>query len=131
MKTTIKQTRTATLYMMICLFFTLGCFVFAEETKKKQLPLQGEWQEGKRSISDDCPVSAFLDGAFLFIQTTSTRSEITIKVMDGATVVSEGTILPSVLSTSISTSHLVSGVSYRLILTNQWGDCLQGDFKKE
>ena len=129
MKTTIKQTRTATLYMMICLF-TLGCFVFAEETKKK-LPIDGEWQEGKRSISDDCPVSAFLDGAFLFIQTTSTRSEITIKVMDGATVVSEGTILPPVLSTSISTSQLVSGVSYRLILTNQWGDCLQGDFKKE
>lgn len=103
----------------------------AEATEEKYLPLEGQWKEGKRSVSDEYPVSAILDGKFLFIQTTSFRSTIIVRIMRGSTILHEETIQSPAFSTSVCLDRMGTGNDYRLELTNQWGDYLSGEFSIE
>lgn len=116
---------------VLCFIISLnGFFCYAEATEEK-LPLKGQWEEGKRSVSDEYPVSAILDGKFLFIQTTSFRSTIIVRIMRGSTILHEETIQSPAFSTSVCLDRMGTGNDYRLELTNQWGDYLSGEFSLE
>ena len=91
----------------------------------------GKWNEGKRSVSSDIPITIYVENGQLVIKSHSLRSDITIRIMDSSTMVYEETVLAE------KTGYLLidlkdnkSGV-YTLNLTNQWGDHLYGEFTLE
>lgn len=117
---------------ILCIIVSSNIFIFsAETTEDKNIPLDGTWCEGKRSVSDECPVSVILDSKFLFIQTTSFRSTIIVRIMRGSTILHEETIQSPAFSTSVCLDRMGTGNDYRLELTNQWGDYLSGEFSLE
>lgn len=88
----------------------------------------GEWKDGKKSISNERPTIS-IDGTLLMIQSTNDRSDITINISNDSgffyneTVPSANTHL-----ITIDLSDAPKGV-YRLDLTNQWGGHLFGNFE--
>lgn len=86
------------------------------------------WKDGARSLPDGINIKATLDASMLFIETTTQRSDITIRVSKGNEVVYEQTVPASeAKNICINLDYLENG-SYSLDLTNQWDDHLHGDF---
>lgn len=134
MKHKIMQhvSRCKILFMSICFILVAANLFAATATeRKKEIPLHGEWEEDRRSMPIELPVSVTLDGSVLFIQSTSLRSDITVRILDGATVVTEANIPASMLPASLYIEGLALGKTYQLELSNQWGGYLQGSFKIE
>ncbi len=112
---------------MICL---LACsFMWAPNVMADDVETDGKWKEGGRSLSQDCPIRVTYDEAFLYIETTSARSDIQIRILDGVTVVYETTLYAPDTFIAIPLEQLEDG-TYGLELTNQWGDYLYGEFEK-
>ena len=63
------------------------------------------------------------------IESTSMRSDIVIRIWDGTDLIVETEAPAETLPVTIPISHLEKGTLYRLELTNQWGDCLNGTFQ--
>ena len=109
-------------------FLFVGCFlsVALATDEKKDIPLQGEWEEGKRSLQIECPVSVSWDGTYLYVESLSSRSEIHVILSNGAEKVCDETIQVGFSSATIYVGVLESGKTYQLVLTNQFGDRLEG-----
>ena len=91
----------------------------------------GKWNEGKRSVSSDIPITIYVENGQLVIKSHSLRSDITIRLMDSSTMVYEETVLAEKTGyILIDLKDNKSGV-YTLNLTNQWGDHLYGEFTLE
>ena len=91
----------------------------------------GKWNEGKRSVSSDIPITIYVENGQLVIKSHSLRSDITIRIMDSPTMVYEETVLAEKTGyILIDLKDNKSGV-YTLNLTNQWGDHLYGEFTLE
>ena len=91
----------------------------------------GKWNEGKRSVSSDIPITIYVENGQLVIKSHSLRSDITIRIMDSSTMVYEETVLAAKTGyILIDLKDNKSGV-YTLNLTNQWGDHLYGEFTLE
>ena len=91
----------------------------------------GKWNEGKRSVSSDIPITIYVENGQLVIKSHSLRSDITIRIMDSSTMVYEETVLAEKKGyILIDLKDNKSGV-YTLNLTNQWGDHLYGEFTLE
>ena len=91
----------------------------------------GKWNEGKRSVSSDIPITIYVENGQLVIKSHSLRSDITIRIMDSSTMVYEETVLAEKTGyILIDLKDNKSGV-YTLNLTNQWGDHLYGEFTLE
>lgn len=91
----------------------------------------GKWNEGKRSVSSDIPITIYVENGQLVIKSHSLRSDITIRIMDSSTMVYEETVLAEKTGyILIDLKDNKSGV-YTLDLTNQWGDHLYGEFTLE
>ena len=91
----------------------------------------GKWNEGKRSVSSDIPITIYVENGQLVIKSHSLRSDITIRIMDSSTMVYEETVLVEKTGyILIDLKDNKSGV-YTLNLTNQWGDHLYGEFTLE
>lgn len=91
----------------------------------------GKWNEGKRSVSSDIPITIYVENGQLVIKSHSLRSDITIRIMDSSTMVYEETVLAEKTGyILIDLKDNKSGV-YTLNLTNQWGDHLYGEFALE
>lgn len=91
----------------------------------------GKWNEGKRSVSSDIPITIYVENGQLVIKSHSLRSDITIRIMDSSTMVYEETVLAEKTGyILIDLEDNKSGV-YTLNLTNQWGDHLYGEFTLE
>ena len=91
----------------------------------------GKWNEGKRSVSSDIPITFYVDNGQLVIKSHALRSDITIRIMDSSTIVYEETVLAEKTGyILIDLKDNKSGV-YTLNLTNQWGDHLYGEFTLE
>ena len=91
----------------------------------------GMWNEGKRSVSSDIPITIYVENGQLVIKSHSLRSDITIRIMDSSTMVYEETVLAEKTGyILIDLKDNKSGV-YTLNLTNQWGDHLYGEFTLE
>lgn len=91
----------------------------------------GKWNEGKRSVSSDIPITIYVENGQLVIKSHSLRSDITIRIMDSSTMVYEETVLAE--KTGYILIYLKDNKSgvYTLNLTNQWGDHLYGEFTLE
>lgn len=88
----------------------------------------GIWKDGARTLPSGINIRATLDASMLFIETTTQRSDITIRVSQGSEVVYEQTIpAAEAKNIAINLDELSNG-SYSLDLTNQWGDYLHGAF---
>ena len=91
----------------------------------------GKWNEGKRSVSSDIPITIYVENGQLVIKSHSLRSDITIRIMDSSTMVYEETVLAEKTGyILIDLKDNKSGV-YTLNLTNQCGDHLYGEFTLE
>ena len=91
----------------------------------------GKWNEGKRSVSSDIPITIYVENGQLVIKSHSLRTDITIRIMDSSTMVYEETVLAEKTGyILIDLKDNKSGV-YTLNLTNQWGDHLYGEFTLE
>ena len=91
----------------------------------------GKWNEGKRSVSSDIPITIYVENGQLVIKSHSLRSDITIRIMDSSTMVYVETVLAEKTGyILIDLKDNKSGV-YTLNLTNQWGDHLYGEFTLE
>lgn len=116
-------------FWLICL---LVCnFIFSLEARADHnIDLDGRWEEEEeeRSISFHS-IKASYDEVYLYIETTSTRSDITIRIVKDENILYEETLYSPQTATTIALDFLDPG-TYRLELTNQWGDYLFGTFEK-
>ena len=115
-------------FYLLCLLLACG-FIWSPEMKADQVDWDGKWDEGYRSLIQDYPVTASYDEAFLYIETTSARSDIQIRILDGAAVVYETTLYAPDTFIAIPLEQLEDG-TYGVELTNQWGDYLYGEFER-
>ena len=60
------------------LLFSL--MVLPEVKADNEVDFDGEWSEGKRTIMPEIPITAIENDVYLMIETTSTRSDITIRI---------------------------------------------------
>lgn len=110
-----------------CFLFVCCCLSAALVTDdKKDIPMQGEWEEGKRSLQVECPVSVSWDGTSLYVVNLSPRSTIHVTLSNGAENICDETIPAGTCPATIYVGTLESGQSYQLVLTNQFGDRLEG-----
>lgn len=110
-----------------CFLFVCCCLSAALATDDKEdIPMQGEWEEGKRSLQVECPVSVSWDGTCLYVVNLSPRSTIHVTLSNGAENICDETIPAGTCPATIYVGTLESGQSYQLVLTNQFGDRLEG-----
>ena len=118
---------TTRVMVTLVLTMSIGFLGHADESGAK-IVLDGEWEEGPRSISPSTPVSAYITGALLFIQSSTLRSDIVVTIVKNKTIVYEQTVPASqTANIGISVTDWEEG-NYTLELRNQWGGYLYGDF---
>lgn len=107
----------------------LSLMVLPEVKADNEVDFDGEWSEGKRAIIPEIPITAIENDVYLTIETTPTRSDITIRIVKDGNILYEETLYQPQTETTIALDFLDTG-TYRLELTNQWGDFLYGTFEK-
>lgn len=110
------------------LVFLCISFFASAENEEEQINFDGQWNEGKRSVQFEYPVSATHDALYLYIENTSQRSDITIRIMENSDCMLEEELPAELGSYCISLGSFKKGIVYQLELTNQWGDRLIGEF---
>ena len=110
------------------MIFLVGQDVFAGSGKDepKNIPLQGEWAEDMRSVSFEYPVSVSWDGTCLYVESLSLRSTIHVALSNGVENVCDETIQAGSCPDTLYIGALDPGQAYQLVLTNQFGDRLEG-----
>ncbi|MCI6877099.1 MAG: hypothetical protein MR873_12635 [Parabacteroides sp.] len=94
---------------------------YSQDKQKEEIPPVGEWGEGERSCpSDRISLMIFWDGTYLYIESTTGRSEIQVSLSNGF----QATIPAGTTSTAIYVGELNGPCE--LELTNQFGDRLVG-----
>lgn len=119
------------LKICICVFFVLligwgyFCFCLAEN---KDVDLDGKWIEKERSITS-YPITVSIVDNSLLIEAPFSHADIKIQILEGEDVLYEE-LMPADLSVySVFLGELVGSKScYRVVLTNQWGGYLEGEF---
>lgn len=91
----------------------------------------GDWQETSRSISQTIPITASLNGEILSIQSSTQRSDITLRISKDGIALLEQTIHATYTHCIMIELYNFEPDLYTIELTNQWGDYLHGDFEKE
>ena len=109
------------------MIFLVSQNVFAgQKDEPKDIPLQGEWYEDKRSVDVECPVSVFWDGTYLYVESLSSRSTIHVTLSNGEETLCDETIPAGSCPAILYVGALDPGETYQLVLTNQFGDWLEG-----
>lgn len=110
----------------------LSCFYvlsLSAKVMEDDSQMNGEWNEGNKSITIELPVTASIDGSLLTIQCSTGRSDITVRIQEGDGFLYEKMYPASeAYLITIDLSYAPKG-SYTLDLTNQWGDHLSGIFE--
>lgn len=116
------------LLVLVCLCFCCTLTnVYAMTTEKRSVSLKGRWVPVKRSMSQDIPIEAFVEDGQLTIQSSTMRSDITIRISD-----SEGNVVYETIVVAEDTGYVCIDLSdlesgnYRLELTSPWGAYLYG-----
>lgn len=124
---TEKKNRGITLICYLFFFLLLPSYIMAGE-KHKEIDMEGDWVEGNKEICPEYPISAAYDASFIYIESTSKRSDITVRILKNTETILEENANAEDLPIMIPISSLQNGSTYTLELTNQWGDRLTGDF---
>ncbi|WP_293668889.1 DUF3244 domain-containing protein [uncultured Parabacteroides sp.] len=101
-------------------------FAGSGKDEPKNIPLQGEWGEDMRSVSFEYPVSVSWDGTCLYVKSLSPRSTIHVTLSNGVENVCDETIQVGACLEVLYVGTLEFGETYHLVLTNQFGDRLEG-----
>ncbi|WP_456087832.1 DUF3244 domain-containing protein [Parabacteroides sp.] len=113
-----------------CLFILSVQNLFASSgldgEEKKKIPLQGKWFEDKRSVEAEYPVSVSWDGTCLYVESLSPRSTIHVTLSNGVENICDETIQAGSCPATLYIGALDPGEAYQLVLTNQFGDRLEG-----
>lgn len=117
------------IFLRLIWVFLFSLMVLPEVKADNDVDVEGEWNEGKRAIMPEIPITAVENDVYLMIETTSTRSDITIRIVKNGNILYEETLYSPQTATTIALDFLEPG-TYRLELTNQWGDYLFGSFEK-
>ena len=107
----------------------LSLMVLPEVKADNEVKFEGEWEEEQRSVSREIPITAIENDVYLTIETTSTRSDIAIRIVKDGNILYAETLYRPQTATTIALDFLEPG-TYGLELTNQWGDYLFGTFEK-
>ena len=96
--------------------------------ENKDVELEGDWIEGKRSVTS-YPITASIVDNSLLIEAPFSHADIKIQILEGEDVLYEE-LMPADLSVySVFLGELVGNNScYCVVLTNQWGGYLEGVF---
>lgn len=121
---TEKKNRGIALICYLLFFLLLPSYIMAKDLIKTE----GTWDEGMRDIQPEYPISATYDASFLYIESTSQRSDITVRILKNTETILEENANAEELPIIIPISNLQKGSIYTLELTNQWGDILVGEF---
>lgn len=118
-------------YLWLWVMCLLACsFMWIPNVIAEQvIETDGDWGYGRRDLTQDCPINVSYDDMYLYIETTSTRSDITIRIVKDGNILYEETLYSPQTATTIALDFLDPG-TYRLELTNQWGGYLYGTFEK-
>lgn len=118
-------------YLWLWVMCLLACsFMWIPNVIAEQvIETDGDWGYGRRDLTQDCPINVSYDDMYLYIETTSTRSDITIRIVKDGNILYEETLYQPQMATTIALNFLDPG-TYRLELTNQWGGYLYGTFEK-
>ena len=94
----------------------------------RALELKGDWFEEKRNVTS-YPITALIIDNSLLIEVPFSHADIKIQILEGEDVLYEE-LMPADLSVySVLLRELVGSKScYRVVLTNQWGGYLEGEF---
>lgn len=94
----------------------------------RTLELDGDWTEEERSVTS-YPITVSIVDNSLLIEAPFSHADIKIQIMEGEDVLYEE-LMPADLSVySVFLGELVGSKScYRVVLTNQWGGYLEGEF---
>lgn len=93
---------------------------YSDPHEKDEVPTKGDWTEQKRSIPKGISVSVAWDGANLYIENPSGRSEIQVSISSGFE-----TVLPVGTTSAVVYVGAIDGPCV-LVLTNQFGDRVEG-----
>lgn len=126
METEKKKTKIS-LICYLLFFLLLSSYTIAGD-KNEGINMSGKWNEGKKEICPEYPISAAYDASFLYIESTSQRSDITVRILKNTETILEENASAEELPIIIPISSLQNGSTYTLELTNQWGDRLVGEF---
>lgn len=125
MKTRNRIWSRGLILLMCCLFITS----MIAANKSVEITFEGVWVEDDRIIENKYAISATYDAVNIYIESTSTRSDITVKVLNSSgIIVIEENVNAEEFPIVIPISDLQRGDTYQLVLTNQWGDKLIGEF---
>lgn len=115
--------------LFVSLLISINGFHGQAKMMDRETPANGKWDEGRKSITIETPITILIDGTLLIIQSTSGRSDITINISNDLGFSYKETV-PSANThfITIDLSNAPKG-EYRLDLTNQWEDHLYGDFE--
>ena len=118
-----------TLWVFLASLFLLNVqtiFADSADEEKKRIPLKGKWAEDKRSLEIDYPVSVYWDGVYLYVESSSSRSEIQVTVSNGTEILCEETLPVGSCPATVYVGALEPEGVYEVVLTNQFGDRLEG-----
>lgn len=124
---TEKKKRVITLICYLLFFLLLPSSIIAGE-KHKEIDMEGDWVEGNKEICPEYPISATYDASFIYIESTSQRSDITVRILKNTETILEENANAEELPIMISIISLQKNSTYTLELSNQWGDRLIGEF---
>ena len=118
------------LALLMCCVFIIPIIAINENKQSTPITFNGTWGIGdERSIGDKYPISATYDAFNIYIESTSTCSDIIIKVLDNSEFITiEKNVNKEDFPIIIPINYLLKG-AYQLVLTNQWGDRLTGEFQ--
>lgn len=125
-KTVLLNQYIGILFLGILLLLSENVFAGSETKEKKQIPLKGQWAEDKRSLEIDYPVSVYWDGVYLYVESSSSRSEILVTVSNGMEILCEETLPVGSCPATVYVGTLEPEGVYEVVLTNQFGDRLEG-----
>ena len=125
-KTVLLNQYIGILFLCILLLLSENVFAGSETKEKKQIPLKGQWAEDKRSLEIDYPVSVYWDGVYLYVESSSSRSEILVTVSNGMEILCEETLPVGSCPATVYVGTLEPEGVYEVVLTNQFGDRLEG-----
>ena len=96
--------------------------------ENKDVDLDGKWIEKERSVTS-YPITVSIVDNFLLIEAPFSHADIKIQILEGGDIVYEE-LMPADLSVySVFWGELVGSKScYRVVLTNQRGGYLEGEF---
>lgn len=113
--------------VVVILMLSISIGGYAEQPKSS-IDLDGNWNEGHRSISPAYPISAYTTSDFLLIQSSILRSDITVTIVkNGAVVYEQNVPVSQTTNIGISISDWEEG-TYTLELRNLWGGYFYGNF---